>query len=511
MVLLTLALVSCSIVLAVIYVVKNLKTSPQLKSLLINSEWKLLELPPGPRPLPILGNMHLLGKYEVPFQAFNDLKEIYGDIFQLTLGSFQCIVVNNYQLIKEVLITKGAIFGGRPDFKRFHKLFGDDRSNSLAFCDWSYVQETRRKLARRFCSPKTASKNCDLLYTVGFHEAQLFLDELNHELEESPVVDIKPLVMRACANMFTQYMCSKRFAYQDKDFQRMVRNFDEIFWDVNHGYAVDFLPWLLPLYKGHMSKLSGWAQDIREFLLANIVDERAARINATKDPEAEDFTDALLIHLKEDPVLTWEHVMFELEDFIGGHSAVGNLVMLCLVNIIKHEEVAAKIRSELDRVTGRSRNVDLFDKPRLPYTEATIFETLRVASSPIVPHVATEDTELAGYAVPKNTVVFVNNLDFNLSEEYWEDAAAFKPERFINDKGEVVKPAHFIPFSTGKRTCIGQKLVLGFSFILLASIVQHFDIGPSPTRPPKAIPGMVALPPETFSLTFVPRSGAQSN
>lgn len=142
MVLLTLALVSCSIVLAVIYVVKNLKTSPQLKSLLINSEWKLLELPPGPRPLPILGNMHLLGKYEVPFQAFNDLKEIYGDIFQLTLGSFQCIVVNNYQLIKEVLITKGAIFGGRPDFKRFHKLFGDDRSNCKSAPSFPYLHST---------------------------------------------------------------------------------------------------------------------------------------------------------------------------------------------------------------------------------------------------------------------------------------------------------------------------------------------------------------------------------
>lgn len=39
------------------------------------------------------------------------------------------MVVNNFQLIKEVLITKGADFGGRPDFIRFHKLFGGDRNN----------------------------------------------------------------------------------------------------------------------------------------------------------------------------------------------------------------------------------------------------------------------------------------------------------------------------------------------------------------------------------------------
>lgn len=85
--------------------------------------------PPGPRPWPIIGSLHLLGQHETPFQAFTFLSKLYGDVFSITLGTTPCVVVNNFKLIREVLISKGAEFGGRPNFMRFHKLFGGDRNN----------------------------------------------------------------------------------------------------------------------------------------------------------------------------------------------------------------------------------------------------------------------------------------------------------------------------------------------------------------------------------------------
>lgn len=84
---------------------------------------------PGPKPWPIIGSLHLLGQYQTPFQAFTELSKIYGDVYSITLGSTPCVVVNSFKLIREVLITKGAEFGGRPNFKRFHVLFGGDRNN----------------------------------------------------------------------------------------------------------------------------------------------------------------------------------------------------------------------------------------------------------------------------------------------------------------------------------------------------------------------------------------------
>lgn len=96
---------------------------------------------PGPRPWPVIGSLHLIGGYETPFQAFTYLSKLYGDVFSIDLGTSRCIVVNNFKLIKEVLVSKGADFGGRPDFIRFHKLFGGDRNN----CKYRTTYESFRR------------------------------------------------------------------------------------------------------------------------------------------------------------------------------------------------------------------------------------------------------------------------------------------------------------------------------------------------------------------------------
>ena len=84
---------------------------------------------PGPLPWPILGNLAMLGRYAVPFQGFTEMAKQFGDVYSLTLGTTRCLIVNNLDLIREVLNQNGKYFGGRPDFLRFHKLFGGDRNN----------------------------------------------------------------------------------------------------------------------------------------------------------------------------------------------------------------------------------------------------------------------------------------------------------------------------------------------------------------------------------------------
>lgn len=372
--------------------------------------------------------------------------------------------------------------------------------SALALCDWSTLQKTRRSIARTYCSPRFTSLQYDHVNEVGCNEMAVLLQELRKEPPGQPYA-LKPMLLAACANMFTQYMCSTSFDYSDSEFKQTVRYFDEIFWEINQGYAVDFLPWLKPIYSGHMKKLSSWASEIRQFILARIIDRHRATLDINSPPK--DFTDALLMHLEEDPHMNWQHIIFELEDFLGGHSAIGNLVMVTLAAVVKHPEVVKRIQNEVDGVTGGNRSPNLFDKASMPYTEATLWETLRTASSPIVPHVATIDTEIAGYSVQKGTMVFVNNYELNLGEDYWDEPELFKPERFLTNAGNVMKPAHFIPFSTGKRTCIGQRLVQCFSFILLATLLQHYDITPAGDL--RTQPGCVAVPPDCFKLFLTPR------
>ena len=85
--------------------------------------------PSGPMPLPIIGSLHLLSGYKVPYEAFQPLSCKYGDVFKIKLGSIPCVVVNGLDNIREVLMVKGDHFDGRPNFPRFNLMFNGDKRN----------------------------------------------------------------------------------------------------------------------------------------------------------------------------------------------------------------------------------------------------------------------------------------------------------------------------------------------------------------------------------------------
>lgn len=505
---------------------------------------------PGPHPWPIIGNLDLLGRFENPFKGFSVLALQYGDIYTLTLGHTRCLVVNNLELIREVLNKNGKFFGGRPDFLRYDKLFGGDRNNSLALCNWSQLQQKRRNLARRHCSPRESSSYFTKMSSVGCQEIDHLLEKIKKDFVPGQAFNIKAAVNAACANMFFEYMCSTRFDYDDLEFQQFVKFFDEIFWEVNQGHPLDFLPWLLPFYTQHMKRISDWSVIIRKFILDRVINQR--EFNVDLDEPDTDFTDALLKSLMKNKNLSRNTIIFMLEDFVGGHSAVGNLVMLALAYIAKDPTIGAKIQSEVDTITSNGRrSITLMDMAELPYTMATIFEVLRYSSSPIVPHVATEDTVIAGFGVTSGTIVFINNYVLNMSSKNWDNPDQFYPDRFLeriyrssvkessqiyrkdmknsegsysgvdfenekNSKSEVepTEPIkfqlrknlpHFLPFSIGKRTCIGQNLVRGFGFILLSNILLRFDINTPDISTIKITPCSLALPANCFPLVLTPR------
>lgn len=143
-------------------------------------------------------------------------------------------------------------------------------------------------------------------------------------LKPDQEIHLKPLIMETCYNLFSLYMCSVRFDYDNVEFKTLVRSFDEIFWEINQGYAVDFLPWLSPFYASHMKNVESWAKTIREFILKRVIDSRAEKLHERSEDD-DDFTDALLRSLSKEENVTKNTIIFMLEDFLGGHSAIGEL------------------------------------------------------------------------------------------------------------------------------------------------------------------------------------------
>lgn len=106
----------------------------------------------------------------------------------------------------------------------------------------------------------------------------------------------KELLSYCALNIFSGYMCSKKFQYEQKDFQEVAQNFDYIFRDINNGHAMDFLPSLQPLFTSYINEIKSNVSNIRQYILDNICLEKYERLR--RDPaDVEDLVDACFANL----------------------------------------------------------------------------------------------------------------------------------------------------------------------------------------------------------------------
>ncbi|KAJ8917284.1 hypothetical protein NQ315_002301 [Exocentrus adspersus] len=458
-----------------------------------------LREPPSPKKVPVIGHLHLLGGYEVPYQAFTSLGKKYGNVVRLQLGKVRCVVVNDQRNIREALVTKGHHFDSRPNFQRYKELFSGNKENSLAFCDWSDTQKTRRDMLKAYTFPRAFTNkfaSLETLISCGTRSALA-------QVTPGQVTDLKPIILRGCANIFLNHFCSKNFDYDDAKFAEMVDDFDEIFYEVNQGYAADFLPFLMPLLRRNLDRMGALTRRIRDFVHDKVIEDRYDVFDVETEPS--DYVESLIKHVKsgESTELTWETALFALEDIIGGHSAVGNFLVKVFGFLVNLPHVQEKMQEEIDVVVG-NREVTIADRSAMPYTEAVIFEAIRLIASPIVPRVANQDSSIDGYRIEQGTVLFLNNYELSMSEKLWERPEEFLPERFIKE-GRLVKPEHFLPFGGGRRSCMGYKMVQLVSFGILGGFLQNYTVLPAENESYKVPIGSLALARDTFKFNFARR------
>lgn len=370
----------------------------------------------------------------------------------------------------------------------------------------------RREMLNQHAFPRNFSTRFQHLNEIIKNQMQTFIGDIQAKRSSAITeIEIKPIILGACANIFTQYYCSRGFSTDNSKFQQMIRNYDSVFWEVNQGYAADFLPFLLPLHYKNLKRMENCAHQVREFILEHIIQDRLDTWTECMDGQF-DYVESLIDHVKREaePKMEWDTALFALEDILGGHSATGNFLVKIFGYIGALPEVQQKIQQEVDatlakKSTGKCNAIELSDRSQMPYTEAVIMEALRLIASPIVPHVASQDSSIGGYFIEKDSLIFLNNYNLSMSPELWDEPTAFKPERFIQN-GHVVKPEHFLPFGAGRRSCMGYKMVQLISFAVLASSMQHFSMRPPANVTHKVAIGSLAVPEKSYEMIFTERA-----
>lgn len=152
-------------------------------------------------------------------------------------------------------------------------------------------------------------------------------------------------------------------------------------------------------------------------------------------------------------------------------------------------------------LTG-TRRPSVRDRASLPYIEACLYETLRRASafSLTIPHSTLCDTQVGGYDIPKETIVFPNMFALHMNPKYWENPEMFDPHRFISNDGNLeTKVDGWLPFSAGLRTCLGEALAKSEMVTMCAYLLQRFEF-----RLPEGVDPNFSGVSGAFSATEVP-------
>uniref|UniRef100_A0A3Q4I8P9 Uncharacterized protein n=1 Tax=Neolamprologus brichardi TaxID=32507 RepID=A0A3Q4I8P9_NEOBR len=171
----------------------------------------------------------------------------------------------------------------------------------------------------------------------------------------------------------------------------------------------------------------------------------------------------------------------------------------------EHQE---RVQAEIDAVVGSSRQPSVSDRENMPYTDAVIHEIQRMGN--IIPlnvlRMTSNETTVDKYTIPKGTMILAS-LDSVLHDEsMWETPHSFNPQHFLDKDGKFHKRDAFLPFSTGKRVCLGEQLARMELFLLFTSLLQRFSLSPPAGEQPSLdfqLGGMRC--PKPYRLCAVPR------
>ncbi|XP_039217805.1 cytochrome P450 2A13-like isoform X2 [Crotalus tigris] len=480
-----------------------------LAGLLLLSSWQQMsrrgKMPPGPTPLPLIGNLLWVDRNNLP-NSLIKLSKKYGPVYTLHLGPRRIVVLSGYEAIKEALVDQGNEFRDRGHHGTFDWIF---RGQGVAFSNGEKAKQQRRfsiTTLRNFGVGKRSIEERIL------EEAHFLLEALRST--KGAPFDPTYFLSRSVSNVISSIAFGNRFDYEDPEFLSLLTGILETFRFSSsaQGQLLDIFFGIVQHLPGSQQKSFKMFSELKEF-----VAKKAKAHQETLDPNSpRDFIDCFLVKtLQEeknpDSFFSMEElVATTLAVFIGGTETVSTTLRYGFLMLLKYPEVEEKIHEEIDRVIGVNRTPTMEDRLQMPYTEAVIHEIQRFGDllPMALPRRVTQDVQLRGYTIPKGTEVFPMLGTAMRDPKHFARPEEFDPQHFLDEKGQFKKKEAFIPFSTGNRYCFGEHLARAELFLFLTSILQHFHF--KSAVPPEDIDlspmllGFATIP-QTYEISVIPR------
>ncbi|CAL8110894.1 unnamed protein product [Orchesella dallaii] len=434
--------------------------------------------PPGPRSLPVIGNLLQMGTK--PYLTLQKWASQYGSIFSIKMGSDDAIVISDHKLVKELFSLSAAC--GKAQNPVFTVIGG---KYGIVNGEGNVWDSQRRFTTRKL---KDLGLTNSSIEVPLLEEAKSLLNWFERRIKE-PIMGCN-IFNGVVVNAIWNIVSGQRCEWDAEEEPELLKQSNAVVRTLNKTVmsGLVFAPSLRHLAPG----LFGWTDWINSYSnFEKLMDAEIEKHSAKLDPnnpmdlidhyllENMSTTDPSSSFYKEDGERSLRAVIVEL--FIAGSETVSNTLSYAMLYLSHFRDVQTRMQQQIDDVTGGdSRLPSLSDRPLMPYVEAVILETLRYSSIlPLgSPRRMVEDLVFHGYLFPKGVTVIASLYAIHHDPNIWgNDAEIFRPERFLNEnKTKVIRHEALIPFGAGKRQCLGEPLARDTLFIVLTSLFQKFNV-----------------------------------
>uniref|UniRef100_UPI0009B3FE50 cytochrome P450 2K1-like n=1 Tax=Monopterus albus TaxID=43700 RepID=UPI0009B3FE50 len=253
-----------------------------------------------------------------------------------------------------------------------------------------------------------------------------------------------------------EHLFGRRYEYTDPVLQATVDKYHESIHLIGSASILiyNMVPWLGPYLKDWRDLMKNTEDTIRE----NKNNIKA--LKQTWNPEmCRCFVDAFLTHKQTLEESEIKNLHFHDDNLLysvinlsaAGTDTTATTLQWCLLFMSKYPHIQDQVQEELSRVVG-SRQVRVEDRKNLPYTDAVIHESQRLANivPMALPHKTSRDVMFQGYFIKEGTTVFPLLTSVLYDESEWQSPHTFNPSHFLDKDGKFIRRDAFMPFSAGK-------------------------------------------------------------
>ncbi|XP_051016036.1 cytochrome P450 2D10-like [Acomys russatus] len=464
--------------------------------------------PPGPAPWPVLGNLLQLDLENMPYSMYK-LRNRYGDVFSLQMAWKPVVIINGVKAVREALLTCGEDTADRPVVPIFEYLGLRPRSQGVVLApngpEW---REQRRFSVSTLRNFGLGKKSLEQWVTEeAGHLSDAFTDQAGSPFDPSTMLN------KALCNVIASLIFARRFEYGDPFLTRMLSLLEESLTEIS-----GFIPEVLNAFPV-LLRVPGLAEKVlqNQRTLMAMVDHLLMENRTTWDPAQppRNLTDAFLNEVekaKGNPESSFNDKnlrMVVADLFTAGMVTTSTTLSWALLLMILHPDVQRRVQQEIDEVIGQTRRPEMADQARMPYTNAVIHEVQRFGDiSPLnLPRLTSRDIEVQDFLIPKGTMLIPNLSSVLKDETVWEKPLRFHPEHFLDAQGHFVKHEAFMPFSAGRRACLGEPLARMELFLFFTCLLQRFSFSVPDGQPRPSDYGVFAVPvaPSPYQLCAVLR------